>query len=690
MTETIFFRILQADDKTEALHDAVSGLRDGTPSDVFAVDPVTFGQIPGSPFAYWVSESVRRLFEELPSFEGRGRTAKQGLATADDFRFIRASWEVSPSRVLDGSDGPYRLINDFQQWCRQRTSDGARWVNFAKGGKFSPYHCDLHLVIDWKDSGKNIASFPGAVIRNPGYYFRPGLTWPLRARRFSPQALQAGSIFSARGYAAFPGDDSVASLCAFTNSSAFDYLFKVMLGRFEYPEFVVGVLQQLPKPDFGPSHHEVLASHGKACIEARRSIESPSETSHAFTTPALIQAQQPTLGEAISRRNEIVRETDEMLARNQAEIDDIAFKLYGISDEDRQAIESGSSSGGDETVEDDESDADEDEDETEVVDPVALVDSLISYAVGCAFGRWDARIALDPTLAPELQGPFEPLPVCSPGMLVGTDGLPARPNGIASEVWMQTRPNAITLPEPGSVEPPTIPDSQYPLRIDWDGIMVDDQGHPDDVVSRVRDLLHLLWKERADSIEREACEILGVSDLRDYVRNPRRFWDAHVKRYSKSRRKAPIYWLLQSAKRGYSIWLYYHRMDADILFKALRNYVDPKLALERNRLDEQRSRLLAAVEAGGRVRRDAERAVERQEALIEEIEQFRKTLERVAHLGLTVDHDDGVLLSIAPLHELVPWKPAEQAWKDLVAGKYEWSTMSRQMREKGLVRGGRR
>ena len=61
-------------------------------------------------------------------------------------------------------------------------------------------------------------------------------------------------------------------------------------------------------------------------------------------------------------------------------------------------------------------------------------------------------------------------------------------------------------------------------------------------------------------------------------------------------------------------------------------------------------------------------------------------LERVALLGLTVDHDDGVLLSIAPLHEIVPWKPARQAWDELVSGKYEWSTMSKQMREKGLVR----
>ena len=88
----------------------------------------------------------------------------------------------------------------------------------------------------------------------------------------------------------------------------------------------------------------------------------------------------------------------------------------------------------------------------------------------------------------------------------------------------------------------------YPLRIDWDGILADDTDHPDDIVRRVRDVFELIWKDRAEAIEQEACEILGVEELRDYFRKPSKggFWDDHVSRYSKSRRKAPIYWLLQS------------------------------------------------------------------------------------------------------------------------------------------------
>ena len=105
------------------------------------------------------------------------------------------------------------------------------------------------------------------------------------------------------------------------------------------------------------------------------------------------------------------------------------------------------------------------------------------------------------------------------------------------------------------------------------GIIPGDPDHPDDIVRRVRWVLELILKEQAEAIEKETCEILGVKQLRDYFHKPGKggFWDDHVRRYSKSRRKAPIYWLLQSSKKNYALWIYYHRLDKDILFKALLN-----------------------------------------------------------------------------------------------------------------------
>lgn len=96
MSEALFLRLLSYDDKSAALVESINEAQEGRSSDsnIHVVDPVSFSQIPGSTFAYWVSEHVRHIFTKLPQLEGDDRTAKQGLVTADDFRFLRLWWEV--------------------------------------------------------------------------------------------------------------------------------------------------------------------------------------------------------------------------------------------------------------------------------------------------------------------------------------------------------------------------------------------------------------------------------------------------------------------------------------------------------------------------------------------------------------------------------------------------------------------
>src|SRR5208337_1545991 len=100
-------------------------------------------------------------------------------------------------------------------------------------------------------------------------------------------------------------------------------------------------------------------------------------------------------------------------------------------------------------------------------------------------------------------------------------------------------------------------------------------------------------------------------------------------RYSKSRRKAPIYWLLQSSKKNYALWLYYHRLDKDLLFKALVNYVEPKVRLETSRLETFRSQKAAA----GDSRKEAKllaKDIDSQEDFLSELRDFEDKLRRAA------------------------------------------------------------
>ena len=277
---------------------------------------------------------------------------------------------------------------------------------------------------------------------------------------------------------------------------------------------------------------------------------------------------------------------------------------------------------------------------------------ILSFAIGVIAGRWDVRPFLGLSDMPGITDPFAT-------------------RGYKSRLLTDNE----KLPQP------------YPIRIDGDGIIPDQPDHIDDIVCRVREFFELIWKKRAEAIEEEASEILGVKELRDYFRKPGKggFWDDHISRYSKSRRNAPIYWLLQSSKKNYALWLYYHRLDKDLLFKALVNYVEPKIRLETSRLESLRSQKAAAGESGKEGKRLA-KEVERQEDFLSELRDFEDKLRRAANLHLEPDLNDGVVLNIAPLWELVPWKEAKNYWNELMEGQYEWSSIGKQLRQKGLVK----
>ncbi len=308
---------------------------------------------------------------------------------------------------------------------------------------------------------------------------------------------------------------------------------------------------------------------------------------------------------------------------------------------------------------------------------------VVQFVVGCSLGRWDVRIAIDPSLAPNLPDPFDPLPICPPGMLVDSDGMPAEPSRIVSEEWLRARADASTLPTDGSAKNPTIPDSEYPLRISWEGVLVDDPGfngdrpHRDDIVRRVREVLDLLWKDKSHEIEQEACDILGVSDLRDYFRKPSGFFQDHLKRYSKSRRKAPIYWPLSTASGSYTIWLYYHRLNDQTLYMAVNKYVAPKISEVERGIAQIENDLKAA--SGREATRLTDRLNEAR-AFLGELRDLREELLRIAALPYKPDLNDGVIINAAPFHRLFrlrSWaKDTEDCWKKLEHGEYDWAHLA--------------
>ena len=589
---TLFFRLLDVS-VDEKAHVLKSVIREGfAESRCVERDAKAFTEIPGSPFAYWVSDSLRHVFRKLEPFEAADRSVRQGLATTDDFRFVRTWWEVDEQQI------------------------GNRWWNFAKGGNFSPFYADLGLVLQWEDSGamlkaKVIAEYgnAGKRIYNEDYYFRAGITWPLRAHRFAPQALPAGCICSVRGYAAFTPKEMLLSTLAVFNSSCFDFLFKTFLGRFGYPEFVVGILQKMPWARLSTTFQQSMSDLAHRAWSLRRSLDTMNETSHAFLLPAGTEAKV-----AVHDRGAV----EEELRTIQQAIDNAVFSLYEVDAADRAAIEASSNRVAVTAVDLTE----ENRDNEETADDDTLVaaggDALVSWLVGVAFGRFDFRIATGERGIPVEPDPFERLPARSPGMYI-------------------VDANAIDCPD----------------------VFVDDEGHASDLAAQVRRCSE--W----------VC-VDTPSNLRSWL--AREFFPLHIRIYSRSRRKAPIYWQLATPSASYSIWLYIHAFSKDTLFRVQNDYVAPKRSHEERRLEELTSE---TPEKGTAAQR---KELSAQEAFVGELRAFLDEIKRVAPLW-NPNLDDGVIINFAPLWRLVPhhkpWqKELKATWDALCDGKYDWAHLA--------------
>ncbi|TSA12039.1 MAG: type II restriction endonuclease subunit M [Comamonadaceae bacterium] len=488
---TTFLRLLTDKDKQSALSSAVRAANEK----VFEVDPASFLQIPGAPFAYWVSEEVRKIFRRFPAFDRDERTVKQGLATADDFRFVRVWWEVP--------------------------SANQGWFGFAKGGSFSRFYADTPAVVNWADEGaqiKNNLNARGGIRSNvwmlrdtaAKYFLRSGLTWPLRGITFSAQVVPINCVFSVAGKMAFAPEQELETWLAVFNSRPFDYLVRLFAGKVGGVQYEVGLIGGIPVPAMSVDQSHQLSRLARRGWSIQRTLASTEERSHAFLLPEVLRSR-------LSEFNPHAISTE--LAGLQAQIDDIAFSLYGFSDADRIAALGSQPFTDSEVLAEVMTDEESDDETEQAVDATA---GLLSWVVGVAFGRFDWRLATGERDAPSEPEPFAPLPAISPAML------------------------------PVGAEP-------FHAHM---GVLVDDQGHLHDLTRLVEDVL-------------ARVEVTVPNAVRRWLQ--RDFFAFHLQRHSKSRRKAPLYWPLTTTSANYTLWVYYPALTSQTLYSAINDFVEPKL-----------------------------------------------------------------------------------------------------------------
>lgn len=272
-------------------------------------------------------------------------------------------------------------------------------------------------------------------------------------------------------------------------------------------------------------------------------------------------------------------------------------------------------------------------------DQTAAAQDVVSYLVGASVGRWDIRRA-DIKEAP-LGDAFDPIPLHPPGMLLHDD-LPARST------------------PPG-----------YDLDIPPGQLLFDQPGHPWDIVERIQTVAALLVGD-ADRLSTDVMQHLKGKGLRDHLR--KHFFKVHLRRYTKSRRKAPIYWPLYVPSGAWGVWVYAPSLRRETLYAieaaATARLNAAEIEISRLRRDQQGG-------GGGRSPRHLVAVLDAEQRLTEELRVFRNEAERIAQLGWSPDLDDGVVLCAAPLADLFPaWKEAAKERANIKAGRYPWASVT--------------
>ena len=493
----------------------------------------SFAKIPGSPIAYWVSEAQAALYESGQLLSAVG-AARKGIDTGENARFVRFWFEV-PSGQL--------RLDPAHTW--------AKWVPYNKGGPNLRWYGNRYWVVNWHNDGAEIKSMTRAVtkratIRNPDYFFREGFTYTtVSPGKFSARYTPGNAVFDSGGGTYF-ADSNLMTYGALLNSEVAARYFEFLAPTLNYQP---GDVSRVP---VAPGLED-LSLEGSAAVEAARQIWDSSELSWDFQGLGVrSMLVEHWAGERCSSLTDLRQTIAQIESRNDRKI----AELYGLPL--------------DRTVPDD---------RTVIPDDEGTVSDLVSYAVGCMFGRY----SLD-----------------APGLILADQGA-------TLQDYLVKVPSPVFTPDSDNVIP-----------------LVDGDWFEDDIVERFRQFLRAAFGEQHFEENLQfVTKSLGVKHLRDYF--VKSFYKDHVKRY----KKRPIYWLFSSPKGSFNALIYMHRYTPST--------VSTVLTYLREYVTKLESALQQAERAGNAKEADRLRKI-----LVELNEYEHDTLFPKASENIVIDLDDGV------------------------------------------------
>lgn len=525
-----------------------------------------FSKIPGIPVAYWVSENFIKSFQ-YTTIEDFG-FAGIGMRTGDNERFLRFWHEVDKNNIIIGCKS-----------AEEQIASNKKWVPYNKGGEFRRWYGNNDYVVNWYNNGEEIKEntrkvYPqlgenlGWKISNEQYYFKRGITWSgVTSSKCSYRAYPTGFIFDSGANGLFVYDEqNYCYVLGCLNNSISLYILSVINPTINTG---AGTVRKIPLL-FNEYYKNEIDSLVQQNIDLSKSDWDSFETSWDFQTHPLLKPV-PLISEAFAQWSDECEKRFTRLKSNEEELNRIFIDIYGLQDELTPEVEEK-----DVTV--------------RRADLTRDIKSLVSYAVGCMFGRYSLDV----------------------------EGL-----AYAGGEWDGSKYKTF-IPDPDNCIPVT-----------------DEEYFRDDIVVRFVDFIRTVYG--ADTLEENLtfiADALGTrgNTSRERIRNY--FLNDFIKDHIKMYQKRPIYWMFDSGKQnGFRALVYMHRWNADTTGNVRVEYLHKLQRIYENEI--RQSQDVAETGSG----REVSAAQKRIEKLTKQLKETHDFDEKIAHLALSridIDLDDGV------------------------------------------------
>lgn len=526
-----------------------------------------FTKIPGEPVAYWIPETIFDIIARNNLLGDYGHLGK-GLDTGNNELFLKIWFEIS----------------NFD-----------KWIPCMKGGTFRRWYGNQQYVINWENNGDNIKKYSKSNLRNSKFYFCKGITWT-RVSSGQPafRFLPKGFIFESTGPCGF--FKNVNYVLGFLNTKITTLILQVIAPTLDFQS---GHISKIPFI-YDESKNEVVNEIVQENISVSKADWDSFETSwdfqihpllasSALDMAGLITAKQPTLAERYEQFKAVCEDRFDILKDNEEELNRIFIDIYGLQDELTPDV-----APKDVTVHqifDSKDDVPDDlQGSNYVLTKEDVMKSLLSYAVGCLFGRY----SLD-----------------TPGL------------AYAGGEWDGTKYKTF------------IPDDDNVLPI------TDEEYFDDDLPAFICGWLKKAFgRENFETNLEFLTDALGIrgatpkEKLRNYFLKD--FYKDHCRTYQ----KRPIYWLFDSGKEnGFKALVYIHRWNQDTEGRVLLylHKVQRKYETELRMLEQE----LNSVKDKHRIGQ-LEKRREHLEKQLAEVKAYDEKLDHMASEHLVMDLDDGV------------------------------------------------